>query len=238
MSAPFHCVVTDTTNSVIYALSSFAFSNDKLNRIVVLRSNPNPKSVDTITWTVVSSIDANAFYDLKQYTPDCVVSDSGIFTAISSGFSNSNYEKVSRGFQYDPEGKSTPGFQQTGSGGWSNITFNGFVWPGDELYRGSLFTYLSSGEKTSGTSTLALLTYNQSTIRLGTFDSATKTVIPASTWNLDPTFAGFGTPISEVAYDKGNLYVYVYSAFKVLMFPLTSLPAVLPSSPISFNATQ
>ncbi|KAG0234963.1 hypothetical protein BGW42_006062 [Actinomortierella wolfii] len=124
----FECLAKDETTMTMYGLAVGPdySSSDKKDRLILIKSNTHPKSVDDMSWKVVSTIGRDKLLYLYGKLNDgrlaCAVDPTGVFTAFSqaAGPTTSIPEKSTPGgIRYDPALPATA--DSTGQGGWQVI---------------------------------------------------------------------------------------------------------------------
>ncbi|KAF9128279.1 hypothetical protein BGX30_014400 [Mortierella sp. GBA39] len=116
------CIASDPSSSYLYGIASAntgtsSYTTD--STIVLVRSNYNPTSLATITWTIISTTEGKQFsYNYMTFTSvDCAANDKGHFAAFfrSPYRTASPFRLLPMGVRYDPTAK------EKGEGAWSPI---------------------------------------------------------------------------------------------------------------------
>ncbi|KAG9320020.1 hypothetical protein KVV02_002072 [Mortierella alpina] len=193
----FNCLTTDSGATTFYGMifaDDYAISKYRThqNRVVaVVKSNTNPSSPLSMTWSVVSKIGFESLTgQVTQAQPPemakCAISSKGVFSLLVHFGYNSAGSPGPEGprvYQYDPNGKTMDAsFNYRGAGSWSNVTVDptdpaitGPYWFSPQLqyvYNGQMETLVLSflGDK-----------YN---VELFVLKEVTNTLAHAATWKM------------------------------------------------------
>ncbi|KAK3808075.1 MAG: hypothetical protein J3R72DRAFT_464608 [Linnemannia gamsii] len=226
------CVTTDAAATTFYAFAhdrsydSVYTVNSKVYEAILIKSNINPASPDSLTWSVVSRINSRSlagdFDDVKnpgEYS--CAINAQGVFTLLGR---DSGYIGTPFGVRYDPTATMDPKFNFRGPGGWMNITIHSnYNWPSS--YKEQTLGYVNSG----GGSVLVHAIRTSSLFNIATLNEETKTLTGVASWpqNL-PNYST--TKAITIGNDQLytfasaliNIDVYLYS------YPLSTITAIPP----------
>lgn len=126
------CLTTDPDSTTFYGFA-YAYGyvcNDPYDCTynVLVKSNANPTSGSTITWSLVSKIiDTNMpgnpyfYYDSKF---SCAINAQGVFTMLGWTHDRQAYIDKTFGIRYDPTGTMDAKYNFQGPGAWMNITID------------------------------------------------------------------------------------------------------------------
>ncbi|KAF9146015.1 hypothetical protein BGX30_005111 [Mortierella sp. GBA39] len=242
------CLTTDPDSTAFYGFA-YAYSYDcsYCSYNVLVKSNANPTSGSTLTWSLVSKIDSKNITGtaVDMYAQfSCAINAQGVFTMFGwtrdSGGSYSNPE-ITYGVRYDPAGTMDANYNFQGSGAWMNVTIDkAYNWAGTSSQH--ILGYVNNGGTTDLVHTV--LSGNENTIYVAKVDEATKILTAAGTWVLNKTMHGEVTAIGI-----GNNHLYTYgglsSSFGSLCggylcltgFPLATISPTTPVGKI-YNASQ
>ncbi|KAG0010694.1 hypothetical protein BGZ82_003314, partial [Podila clonocystis] len=125
------CLTTDGT--YLYGFSQPNYPNYVFHSsiIALIRSNPNPNSATTITWTLLNAIDASDHVFLRAGL-QCTIDDKGVFSVFSpkSQEAKNHYGPDSlgpKGLQFTPGSSNTKNDTQGSmSGIWTTFNLTGY----------------------------------------------------------------------------------------------------------------
>ncbi|KAG9069784.1 hypothetical protein KI688_009109 [Linnemannia hyalina] len=242
------CLTTDPDSTAFYG---FAYANSydcssSCSHNVLVKSNANPTSGSTLTWSLVSKINSKNMTGtaVDMYAQfSCAISAQGVFTMFGWARDSELYSnpEITFGIRYDPAGTMDANYNFQGSGAWMNVTidkaYNWAVTSAQHILR-----YVNNGGTTDLVHTV--LSSNENTIYVAKVDEATKILTAAGTWVLNKTMHGTVTAIGV-----GNNHLYTYgglsSAYGSLCggyscltgFPLATISPTTPVGKI-YNASQ
>ncbi|KAF9336785.1 hypothetical protein BG006_007433 [Podila minutissima] len=129
-SLKLQCLTTDGT--YLYGFSQPSYSGYNTNTdgsaFALIRSNPNPTSAATLTWTLLNAIEASDHIFLTG-EQQCTIDDKGVFSVFSpESFEKGHYNSVRpKGIRFTPGG-SNPKRDTQGSmsGTWKNFNLTGY----------------------------------------------------------------------------------------------------------------
>ncbi|KAG0372741.1 hypothetical protein BGX24_012640 [Mortierella sp. AD032] len=241
--AALKCVTTDAAATTFYAFAhdrsydSVYSVNSKVYEGILIKSNINPASPDSLTWSVVSRIHTNSLAgyfnsinDAKDYS--CSINAQGVFTLLGrdSGILASG---TPFGVRYDPTATMDPKFNFKGPGGWMNITIHSnYNWPSS--YKEQTLGYVNSG----GSSVLVHAIRTSSSFNIATLNEETKTLTGVASWPQNLT--SYGT---TAVFTIGNDHLYTFATTSLYYdvylysYPLSTIAATPPVRK-SFNTTQ
>ncbi|KAH7050540.1 hypothetical protein BKA57DRAFT_458986 [Linnemannia elongata] len=244
------CLTTDPESTTFYG---FAFANsydcpqiDGCTNHVLVKSNANPTSGSTLSWSLVSKISGRSLnMDLmstENYHLSCAINTQGVFTTFGwvRDLSN-NGGAVPFGVRYDPAGTMDAKYNFKGSGAWMNMAVDkAYNWT--ETIVQHKLGYVNNG----GTTDLvhAMISGDDNKIYIAKVDEATKTLTATGTWALNNTIHGAVTSIGI-----GNNHLYAFGKFIPFttflcngFFCLTGFPltTISPTTPVGkmYNACQ
>ncbi|KAF9978258.1 hypothetical protein BGZ73_003065 [Actinomortierella ambigua] len=203
------CLAKDETTMTLYGLAvvNNYRPTDTTERLVLLKSNEYPTSVDNLSWTVVSTTPLGAndlpymYGKMSDGGITCAVDPTGVFVAFSYSAGKSARAQTPAspgGVRYNPGHPPLPG--STGQGAWYGINAStDYRWSPDKM-RSILFPVK---EDTNKYSFRHIYMNSLSGIHIGSLGSTSNTftlVVPD--WKPAPTL---GTNLM-VAYSSGILY--------------------------------
>ncbi|KAF9537643.1 hypothetical protein EC957_007850 [Mortierella hygrophila] len=242
------CLTTDPYSTAFYGFayaSSYDCSYCSYN--VLVKSNVNPTSGSTLTWSLVSKINSKNMTGtaVDMYAQfSCAINAQGVFTMFGwtrdSGGLYSNPE-TTFGVRYDPAGTMDANYNFQGSGAWMNVTIDKtYNWAGTSAQH--TLGYVNNGGTTDLVHTV--LSSNENTIYLAKVDESTKILTAAGTWVLNKTMHG---AVMAIGIGNNHLYTYgtVTSTYGSLCngyscltgFPLATISPTTPVGKI-YNASQ
>jgi hypothetical protein len=125
------CLTTDGT--YLYGFSQPVPTGYDSNShvIALIRSNANPTSAATVTWTLLNAIDAGDFLFLNGLNgrPDCTIDDKGVFSILSLTSIKSQYSVDSAGpmgLQFTPGVNNRNETQGVMPGTWTQFNLMGY----------------------------------------------------------------------------------------------------------------
>ncbi|KAF8927741.1 hypothetical protein BGZ47_001965 [Haplosporangium gracile] len=238
------CATTDAAATTFYA---FAYDrsydsvypvNSKVYEAILIKSNINPASPDSLTWSVVSRIDsrglAGDFDDVNDAADySCTINAQGVFTLLGRE-SGSLSSGTPFGVRYDPIATMDPKFNFKGPGGWMNITIHSnYNWPSS--YKEQTLGYVNSG----GSSVLVHAIRTSSSFNIATLNEETKTLTGVASWPQNLT-----SYATTAAFTIGNDHLYTLAIASsgvipayLYSYPLSTI-SVAPPVRKSFNTTQ
>ncbi|KAG0012029.1 hypothetical protein BGZ82_002761 [Podila clonocystis] len=229
-SIELECLTTDGT--YLYGFSQPDYSDYALGSVIALiRSNPNPNSATTITWTLLNAIDASDHVFLRGRLR-CTIDDKGVFSVFCP---KSRKTK----FYYEPDSLGPKGLQFTpGSSNTRNDT------------RGSMsgiWTTFNLTEYDRPYAINAVFNYKDgtgiNTLMHAVVNTTSSENIFLSTMNreqtsLDPNTSG--DSYMSLGYANGNLYVFGrgwHTASRARINAMTIIPITSTSTYIPNNRT-
>ncbi|KAF8931282.1 hypothetical protein EDD21DRAFT_447973 [Dissophora ornata] len=230
------CVTSDGTS--LYGLTDTMFLGTYTGEVAVVKSNPNPKSLADVSWTVLSSIDMKDMYfscglltlgtgtgwaDSKYY---CSVSAQGVFTLLcdNTGLGPTTAPMV----QYNPKGPKNTAVTSKGPGSWQNITVPAaYNWTG---YHSNDILFYDD----SVTSQRLWHVYHMpyaNTIKIGYVDPASQTLVSAGTWSVGLPTSPYQFSGVTVAYGNGQISAYWLNGTSstIFMFQLSDYASPAPT---------
>ncbi|KAF9285895.1 hypothetical protein BGZ88_009354 [Linnemannia elongata] len=184
------CLTTDPDSTTFYG---FAFANsydcpqiDGCTNYVLVKSNANPTSGSTLSWSLVSKISGRSlnmdFISTENYHLSCAINTQGVFTTFGwvRDLSN-NGEAVPFGVRYDPAGTMDTKYNFKGSGAWMKMAVDkAYNWT--ETIVQHKLGYVNNG----GTTDLvhAMISGDDNKIYIAKVDEITKALTAAGTWAL------------------------------------------------------
>ncbi|KAG0258208.1 hypothetical protein BGZ95_005026 [Linnemannia exigua] len=240
------CFTTDAAATTFYAFAhdrsydSVYSVNSKVYEAVLIKSNINPASPESLTWSVVSRINSRSlagdFGDVDNAAEySCTINSQGVFTLLGrdSGILSSG---TPFGVRYDPTATMDPKFNFEGPGGWMNITIHSnYNWPSS--YKEQTLGYVNSG----GSSVLVHAVRTSSSFNIATLNEETKILTGVASWphNL--------TSYATTTFTIGNDHLYTVASaqgglnginsINLYSYPLSTITAIPPVRK-SFNTTQ
>ncbi|KAF9931743.1 hypothetical protein FBU30_009667 [Linnemannia zychae] len=220
------CLTTDPAATTYYALSrDVTYNNTAPIQIILLKSNSNPTSPSSLTWSVVSRIDQSPLVDssadvFTTYSCTCAVDAQGVFTLFGSpkGASNSLPPNIPVGIRYDPASTTDPKYNYKGPGGWMNIII-------DPKYNwGYKYDLQALGYVNSGGSKLlvhCVMNSGSGAVTIATMNESTKTLTAAAVWNLPPN-DGIAPKVFFIGNDQ--LFMFTVEHITVSLSTLNSFP--------------
>ncbi|KAF9122397.1 hypothetical protein BGW39_009777 [Mortierella sp. 14UC] len=210
------CIATQVDTGTLHGIATATGKDDNGvsgNHIVLVKSNPSPSNLASITWSVVSTTPNSQFsYDYPAFTTvDCAVSTTGEFTALfpNTVFTSKMSLTLPMGVRYDPIAKS-----------WSSIR-------GSPLY-GWTWTHAhqslySTGQDSMGNQveslTHLIVDVPGKIVKFATVDAANSMLQPAAVWTQTGRF--------DEEYSLGSLNtnmtsegrIYTFNGFLSASFP-------------------
>ncbi|KAF9309461.1 hypothetical protein BG003_009718 [Podila horticola] len=249
-SLKLECLTTDGTYLYGFSQPNYPGYSTRSSVIALIRSNPNPSSAATLTWTLLNAIDGSDHVYLKG-GQQCTIDDKGVFSVFSPGCQKTkNYYGPDslgpKGLQFTP-GNSNPKNDTQGSmpGTWTTFNLTGYKHRWQTYATNAVFNVKDS----TGVNTLMHAVIN-ATYYENMFLSAMnpgKTVLAQDqqSFKLDPNTSGDG--YMSLGYANGNLYVFgsgwhTVSQSQVnamTIIPITSTTTFIPNNRIytTLNAT-
>ncbi|KAF9332124.1 hypothetical protein BGZ91_011829 [Linnemannia elongata] len=217
------CLTTDPDSTTFYG---FAFANnydcppiDGCTNHVLVKSNANPTSGSTLSWSLVSKISSRSLNMTFFFTEDvhlsCAINTQGVFTMFGwiSDLSNSR-RAVPFDVRYDPAGTMDARYNFKGSGAWMNMAVDkAYNWT--ETIVQHKLGYVNNG----GTTDLvhAMISDDDNKIYIAKVDEATMAQVPAALGPCFPlTTISPTTPVGKM-----------YNASQIVGDPLQSPKVVL-----------
>ncbi|KAG0332804.1 hypothetical protein BG000_009733 [Podila horticola] len=250
-SLKLECLTTDGTYLYGFSQPNYPGYSTRSSVIALIRSNPNPSSAATLTWTLLNAIDGSDHVYLKG-GQQCTIDDKGVFSVFSPGSQKTkNYygpDSVGpKGLQFTP-GNSNPKNDTQGSmpGTWTTFNLTGYKHRWQTYATNAVFNFKDS----TGVNTLMHAVIN-ATYYENVFLSAInpgKTVLAQDqqSFKLDPNTSGDG--YMSLGYANGNLYVFGRGWHTVsrsqinamTIIPITSTTTFIPNNRIytTLNATN
>ena len=186
----FDCMTTDPGSSTFYGLTNTkGYGETDYNyNIVLAKSNTNPTSLHTTSWSFASSYSSKnlSIKDGIPTTAGCAVDSKGIVTFIAVHYifaKTDPYSKYITAVRYDPAGVANPNLSQ-GTGSWSIMSLNPLF--GQSTFEKIwLFNSVVGGIETLQLAYLTRLeTGFQPAIVFGAYDVATATFNPTGRWDM------------------------------------------------------
>ena len=190
----FDWMTTDMASTTFYGLSntesySSVYSETYYHHIVLAKSNTNPTSVWTTSWSFLSSYSSKSL-SIKNGIPitaGCAVDSRGVVTFVVAHYiftRTDQYTKYITAVQYNPVGATDPTMSQ-GVGSWSVLSLN--PTSGESTFE-KIWLYYSTTVTGAETLNLAYLTRftvgSEPSIVIGTFEGATSTFNPTGRWDM------------------------------------------------------
>ncbi|KAF9537817.1 hypothetical protein EC957_007646 [Mortierella hygrophila] len=236
------CLTSTPDSSTFYGLDVANSFDDLSNSyrsgssVIIYKSNSNPTSPASLTWSVVSRIPSNDLNLYGQGEHTCTVNANGVFTFFFQNYTSAASRTVPSGYRYDPYG--LPGSDTLigakGSGTWRpfkvdpNYQWVAAAWPTGSNQINQALGYVSSPAGPYlvhcmlGGSTLIIASHNETSNDL--------TLSKVGTWTL-PNLNSVSPSIIAIGND--NLYVLLRPSmpFGVLnSYSLSSISNTLPAN--------
>ncbi|KAF9148832.1 hypothetical protein BG015_009409 [Linnemannia schmuckeri] len=242
----FDCMTTDPASTAFYGLTNAkgygASKPDYSYNIVLAKSNTNPISLRTTTWSFASSYSSKSLSirDGIPTTAGCAVDSRGIvtFIAVHYVFSKTDpYSKYISAVRYDPAGVADPTLSQ-GTGSWSVMSLNPLF--GQSTFEKIwLFNSVVGGVETLNLAYLTRLEAGfQPAIVFGAYDVATATFNPTGRWDM--TTLTFGSPMS-ILFRGSEMYYYATTlqsgVARLSVYSLTNVGTNVPTLSRAYNTT-
>ncbi|KAG0063779.1 hypothetical protein BGZ89_009631 [Linnemannia elongata] len=240
------CVTTDAASTTFYAFAhdrsydSVYPVNSQVYEAILIKSNINPASPDSLTWSVVSRINSRSltggFDAINGAKYSCAINAQGVFTLLCRD-SGELASGSPFGVRYDPAATMDPKFNFKGPGGWMNITIHSnYNWPSS--YNEQALGYVNSG----GSIILVHAIRTSSSFNIATLNEETKTLTGVASWPQNLT-----SYATTVAFTIGHDHLYTFAISSSLSIGVDSvylysypLSTITTTPPIrkSFNTTQ
>ncbi|KAG0065137.1 hypothetical protein BGZ89_008580 [Linnemannia elongata] len=243
------CLTTDPDSTAFYGFA-YADSNDcnfrrgSCTNYVLVKSNTNPTSGSTVTWSLVSKINnknmtGNPIY-IYNTRFSCAINAQGVFTMFGWTYYLDRLA-IPFGVRYDPAGTMDAKYNFQGSGAWMNVTIDqAYNWTGSTNKH--TLGYVNNGVTTDLVH--AVISGDGNNIYVAKVDESTKTLTAAGNWALNATMHGV---IKAMGIGNNHLYTFgESSSFNASLcsgyFCLTGFPLVTisPTTPVGkiYNASQ
>ncbi|KAK3834770.1 MAG: hypothetical protein JOS17DRAFT_737710 [Linnemannia elongata] len=240
----FDCMTTDPSSSTFYGLTNTK-SYDKTDynyNIVLAKSNSNPTSLRTTSWSFASSYSSKnlSIKDGIPTTAGCAVDSKGIVTFIAVHYifpKTDPYSKYISAVRYDPAGVADPSLSQ-GTGSWSVMTLNPLF--GQSTFEKIwLFNSVVGGVETLQLAYLTRLDVGfQPAIVFGAYDVATATFNPTGRWDM--TTLTYGSPMS-ILFFESEMYYYTTTLqsglARLSVYSLSNVGTNIPALSRAYNST-
>lgn len=183
------CVTTDPDSTAFYGFAyadSYDCSYGYCSNNVLVKSNANPTSGSSLTWSLVSKISSRNMTSVASYIFDakfsCAISAQGVFTMFGwtrgGMYSGPN---SAFGVRYDPAGTMDAKYNFQGSGAWMNVTIDlAYNWTGSTNKH--TLGYVNNGVTTDLVHTV--ISGDGNNIYVAKVDESTKTLTAAGNWAL------------------------------------------------------
>ncbi|KAK3808807.1 MAG: hypothetical protein JOS17DRAFT_545002, partial [Linnemannia elongata] len=237
------CLTTDPDSTAFYGFAyadSYPCSYYYCNNNVLVKSNTNPTSGSTLTWSLVSKISSSNMTRTTSsiYNPkySCAINAQGVFTMFGWTRASYSFPETSFGIRYDPAGTMDAKYNFQGSGAWMNITIDSaYNWTGASAQH--TLGYVNNGLTTDLVHTA--ISPDENKIYVAKVNEATKSLTAAGTWALNKTMHG---EVTAIGIGNNHLYTfapsYYYNSDAFLTgFPLATLSPTTPVGKI-YNASQ
>ncbi|KAF9307489.1 hypothetical protein BGZ74_000048 [Mortierella antarctica] len=234
-SQPYYGYISNTGNSSAFAL---------------IRSNPNPTSATSLTWTLLNAIEAGGhiFLGDQQY---CTIDDKGVFSV----FSPESYERGQhyllglgpKGIRFTPGGPNPKSDTQGSmSGTWKNFNLTGYE---QHRWEAHITNAVFNHKDSTGVNTLMHAAVNKSSsedIRLSAMNpQETELAQGQQSFKLDPNTSG--SRYVSLGFANGNLHVFGQhwrtdgqgQVLAMTIIPITSTSTYIPTNSMytTLNAT-
>ncbi|KAK5822327.1 hypothetical protein F5H01DRAFT_410631 [Linnemannia elongata] len=237
------CVTTDPDSTAFYGFAyadSYDCSYGYCSNNVLVKSNANPTSGSSLTWSLVSKISSRNMTSVASYIFDakfsCAISAQGVFTMFGwtrgGMYSGPN---SAFGVRYDPAGTMDAKYNFQGSGAWMNVTIDlAYNWTGSTNKH--TLGYVNNGVTTDLVHTV--ISGDGNNIYVAKVDESTKTLTAAGNWALNKTIHG-----EVISMGIGNNHLYTFGSYPSYMgrafltgFPLATIS---PTTPVGkfYNAS-
>ncbi|KAG0009462.1 hypothetical protein BGZ81_003377, partial [Podila clonocystis] len=226
------CLATDGTYLFGYSQPDYPSHIIQSSVIALIRSNPNPNSANTITWTLLNAIDASD-HVLIRGGLQCTIDDKGVFSVFgpTSHKTKNDYGRDSlgpKGLRFTPGSSNTKNDTQGSmSGIWTTFNMTGYEHRWQTYSTNAVFNYKDS------TSTNTLM---HAVINTTSFENIFLSTMNREQTLLDPNTSG--DSYMSLGYANGNLYVFgrgwnAVSRSRInamTIIPITSTSTYIPSS--------
>jgi hypothetical protein len=184
----FSCLTSTPDASTFYGFSFTGAIDDTLSgyksasSFVIVKSNANPTSPNSLSWTVWSRVYIEDLPPMDiggDYS--CAVSNEGVFTVFIRR-SSPSYFVLSKpyGFRYDPNGDSGSGSVagSNGLGSWTPVKFESYDW--------SVYFSIQLLEYVNSPTGLQLVHCHKNSLNVycATFNDNTNTLVGAWSWTF------------------------------------------------------
>ncbi|KAF9949712.1 hypothetical protein BGZ72_008561 [Mortierella alpina] len=232
----FNCLTTDPGATTFYGVivaddhATGTVESGFSEAVVVVKSNTNPASPLSVTWTVISKIAYRSLTDLSALPNPvalCAINSKGVLSLLLQFDAHTSKPFIGpagpRVYQYDPNGKTDGSFGYTGAGSWSNVTVDETNLIITERWITPQLQYLYNGQ----VETLILSFVSNSNVNFVALNEATNTFAHAATWRMNK--------LDSVVISGSRLYVIsvVHPFLFASSFPISfPIPANIPQGRI------